>query len=211
MDSNKENPASSCGPDCSCNTKRGMALPVKIVLLIAIVAVAGAVLSNSLNRKAAQKAPAESGAAYAVKASSSQVKTDSSHSSAADSLPVVFQPLASISALNEAAQDVDGVFILLVGSDTEKTPGIAREVTAAKKAIFARGTRMGTFQLAGGSPDFAPLAGQLKLPGVVVIMKGRGMRGVSGADINETKLLQACLAAMQPTSCCPAGGKRVCK
>ena len=52
---------------------------------------------------------------------------------------------------------------------------------------------------------------QLKPPGVVVILKGRGMRGVQGADITETKLLQAYMAAMQPTSCCPAGGSHVCK
>jgi hypothetical protein len=70
---------------------------------------------------------------------------------------------------------------------------------------------MGTFQLSSDAQDFAMLSAQLQPPGVVVMIKGRGMKGVQGADINQTKLLQAFMGAMQPTSCCPTGGNRVCK
>jgi hypothetical protein len=89
--------------------------------------------------------------------------------------------------------------------------GSLNEIAASKNAITERGTRMGAFQLSSTAQDFAMLSAQLQPPGVVIIVKGRGMKGVSGADINQTKLLQAFMGAMQPTSCCAAGGNRVCK
>jgi hypothetical protein len=214
MDSNKDNSNTSCGPDCSCNAKSGMPLHVKIILLIVIVAVAGAVLAGSLAKKSRAAAKPSTGysvAAFTPQAPSAVPPKDSSLSSAADTHAVSFVPLPSLSALNTVALDVEGVFILMINGETEKTPGIVKEIGAAKKAIASRGTRMGVFQLASGTPDFAMLSAQVKPPAVVVVLKGKGMRGVQGADINETKLLQAYMAALQPTGCCPAGGKRVCK
>ena len=219
MDSNKENPtSSSCGPECPCNTKSGMPLQIKIILFIVIIAVAGAVLSSSLIKKT-RTPPPKSSTEYAVTASqlpASSVVTrkDStvpSVSSAADTQTVSFKPLASLSDLNTVAQDVEGVFILLIKSETEKTPGIVKEITGAKKAIAARGMHMGTFQLNREAPDYTTITSQMTPPGVLVVVKGKGMRGVQGSDITETKLLQAYMAAMQPTSCCPAGGSHVCK
>jgi hypothetical protein len=70
---------------------------------------------------------------------------------------------------------------------------------------------MGAFQLNREAPDYTTITGQMTPPGVLVVVKGKGMRGVQGSDITETKLLQAYMAAMQPTSCCPAGGSHVCK
>ena len=81
----------------------------------------------------------------------------------------------------------------------------------AANAIATQGMRMGVFQLASGTPDFELINSQLPSPGVLVVVKGRGMRGVAGKNITKTNLLQACVAAMQPSSCCPAGGNRVCK
>jgi len=48
---------------------------------------------------------------------------------------------------------------------------------------------MGTFQLSSDAQDFAMLSAQLQPPGVVVMIKGRGMKGVQGADINQTKII----------------------
>lgn len=104
-----------------------------------------------------------------------------------------------------------GVFILVVKSDTEKTPAIAQEISYAANAIATQGMRMGVFQLASGTQDYEFINSQLPSPGVVVVIKGRGMRAVAGKNITKTNLLQACIAAMQPSSCCPAGGNRVCK
>ena len=217
MESNKENTTSSpCGPDCSCTTKNGLSPRTKIILLVVIIAIAGAVLANSLMNKSRTIAAVNSSSGYAVtssqpSASFAVVQNDSSVSSKADTQTVSFKPLTSLSALNSVALDVDGVFILLVKSEAEKAPGIVNEIIAAKNAITARGMRMGTFQLTNDAQDFAMLSAQLQPPGVVVIIKGRGMKGVRVADINQTKLLQAFIGAMQPSSCCPAGGNRVCK
>jgi hypothetical protein len=217
MDSNKENTNSTaCGPDCSCTTKKGLSLQTKIVLLVAILAIAGAVLANSLVNKSKTTAEANTSTGYAMPASqpvasSAVVPKDSSVSDKPDLQNVSFKPLASLSALNTDAMDVDGVFILLVKNEAEKTPGILKEVATAKNAIMTHGTRMGTFQLSSNSQDFAMLSAQLQPPGVVVMIKGRGMKGVQGADINQAKLLQAFMGAMQPTSCCPTGGNPVCK
>jgi hypothetical protein len=139
------------------------------------------------------------------------MKKDTAGSIADDTQSVSFTPLASISALNDVAQDVDGVFILLVTNAVDKTPGLVKEVTAAKKNIGARGIRMGAFQLSADAPEFSVLSGQLKPPGIIVMVKGKNMRGVQGADINKTKLLQAFIAASQASSCCSSGGNRVCK
>jgi hypothetical protein len=217
MDSNKEHPtSSSCGPDCSCNTKSGMPLQIKIILFIVIIAVAGAVLSSSLIKKTRTKTTAKASTEYAVTASqlpasSAMTKKDTSVSSVADTQTVSFKHLASLSDLNTVAQDVEGVFILLIKNDAEKTPGMLKEISAAKKAIASHGMHMGAFQLNKEAPDYTTITSQMPAPGVLVVVKGKGMRGVQGSDITETKLLQAYMAAMQPTSCCPAGSKRVCK
>jgi hypothetical protein len=216
MDSNKENAnPPACGPDCSCSIKKGMSPRTKIVLLFVIIAVAGTVLANSLVNKSRKEAATNSSPGYAVTlpepSSSTLGQKDSSGPNTAESQTVSFKPLASLSALNTEALDFDGVFILLVKSESEKTPGILKEIAAAKNAIMAHGAHMGTYQLSSSSQDFAILSAQLQPPGVVVMIKGRGMKGVQGVDINQNKLLQAFMGAMQPTSCCSAGGNRVCK
>jgi len=216
MDSNKENTNSpACGPDCSCSIKKGMPLRTKIILLFVIIAVAGTVLANSLINKSRKNAPTDPSTGYTVALSqpptSPSLQKESSSSNTTESQNISFKPLASLSALNTEAMDVDGVFILLVKSDAEKTSAIFKEIAAAKNIITAHGTHMGTFQLSSDAQDFATLSAQLQPPGVVVMIKGRGMKGVQGADINQTKLLQAFMGAMQPTSCCPTGGNRVCK
>jgi hypothetical protein len=184
MDTNKEDQNSpSCGPDCSCSPKKGMSPRIKIILLFVIVAVAGTVLANSLVNKSRKEAAPNPAPSYAVTlpqpASSSTGQHDASVS---DPKTVSFKPLASLSALNTEAMDVDGVFILLVKSEADKTPAMLNEIAASKNAITERGTRMGAFQLSSTTQDFAMLSAQLQPPGVVIIVKGRGMKGVSGAD-----------------------------
>jgi len=209
---------SSCGPDCSCNPKKGLSIQVKLILLAIIILGAGAVLTASLIKKSHMAAATKPSTGYAVSAFQTQsplapsiVKKDTSGSSVDDTQLVSFKPLASISALNDVAQHDDGVFILLVKNEADKTPNLVKEITETKKAIATRGIRMGTFQLAGNAPEFAVFSAQLPPPGVVVIVKGKSMRGVQGADINKTKLLQAFIAASQASSCCSSGGNRVCK
>lgn len=214
MDTSKEDSTSSpCGLGCSCNANKGPSVQVK---LIVIIVVAGAVLATSLVKKSRLNASTKPATGYAVEAfgaqaASSVVKKDTSVSTVADMQVVSFKPLASISALNTVALDVDGVFILMVKNEAENTPFIVKEITETIKTIIAHGVHMGIFQLANDAPEYATLSVQVPPPGVIVIIKGRSMRGVQGADINKSKLLQAFMAAMQPASCCSSGGNRVCR
>lgn len=220
MDNNEQkNESSSCGPDCTCNSNKGMSARTKTIILAIIVITAGLVLGNSLLRKSPSTVSAlqqteYSGALSKVPAAavhSQDTAQDSATTAKPPAKAVSIAPLASFESLNTVAQDVDGVFILLVNSEAQKTPAMQQEIAAAMKTIAARGVRMSAFQLAATAPEFAEMTSQMPVPGVLAVFKGRGMRGVQGQNITETKLLQACLAAMQPTSCCPAGGKRVCK
>jgi hypothetical protein len=179
-----------------------------------IIIVAGAVLGHSLikiSRSVATPTKPGYSAVLSLKASMPGAQQRQASETKPAMQNISFAPLASLASLDTAARDMGGVVILLVNNDTEKTPAMLQEIAAAIKTIASRGTRMGTFQLSGATPDFAAMTAQMPAPGVLVAVKGRGMRGVQGSDINETKLLQAWLAAMQPRSCCPAGGNHVCK
>jgi flagellar basal body-associated protein FliL len=203
----------SCGPECSCNKKKGLSANTKMILFIIIIVCAGAVLANSIIRRAHQtKEPAKSDYASALADNQSPIiKKDSLSEITAKEPGESFIPLPSLSALDQLAAAYDGVFILLIKNETEKTQSMTKEIKDAINAIAGQGLRMGAFQLAGETPEFAMLNAQLPSPGVVVIIKGKGMRGVSGNDITQNKLLQACFAAMLPSGCGPGACKTPCK
>jgi hypothetical protein len=203
-----------CGPDCACNNEKGLSRRTKVILLAVIVICAGAVLSASIVRKSSQaKAPAASSyaSALSLKSSAAPAKTDSTSGPGDVGKAISFAMLPSFASLDTLAADFDGVFILMVKSEAEKTKAITQEIGNAAATITAKGVRMGAFQLAAGSPEFESLSTQVPSPGVIVVVKGHGMRAVTGNNITRTNLLQACIAAMQPSGCCPAGGNRVCK
>jgi hypothetical protein len=209
----------SCGPDCACNTKKGLSTRTRMILIAIIIITAGAVLSNSLIKKSRSCCPVPQASGYSSVLHPATVPADSTRNPlerrAAETKPpiksVSIAPLASFGSLDTDAKDVDGVFILLVNDEKQKTPEMVQEIAAAANAIASRGVRMSIFQLASASQDFTAITAQLPTPGVLAVIKGKGMRGVQGKDITQAKLLQAALSAMQPGSCCPAGGKRVCK
>jgi hypothetical protein len=203
-----------CGPGCSCKTEKGLSRRTKIILLTIIVLCAGAVLAGSIVRKSRQAQTLKAASGYESALSLKTVaptKTDSTSGAKDTGKTISFAMLPSLASLNSMAADFDGVFILMVKSDAEKTAEIAREIGYATTAITARGMRMGAFQLAAGTPEFESLIVQVPSPGVIVIVKGRGMRAVAGKNITRTNLLQACVAAMMPSGCGASCGNRVCK
>jgi hypothetical protein len=202
-----------CGPDCACKTEKGLSRRTKVILLAVIIICAGAVLASSIMRKSRQaKTPAASSYASALSLKSvTPVKTDSTSGAGDTGKAISFAMLPSLESLDTLAVNFDGVFILMVKSEAEKSKAITQEIGNAAATITAKGMRMGAFQLAAGSPEFESLSTQVPSPGVIVVVKGHGMRAVAGNNITRTNLLQACIAAMQPSGCCPAGGNRVCK
>jgi hypothetical protein len=214
VENKTEQPESQqCGPDCACKAEKGLSRHTKVVLLAVIIICAGAVLASSIVRKSRQaKMPAASNYASALSLKSvAPVKTDLTSGAGDTGKAISFAMLPSFASLDTLAANFDGVFILMVKSEAEKTKAIIQEIDNAAATITAKGMRMGAFQLAAGSPEFESLGTQVPSPGVIVVVKGHGMRAVAGNNITRTNLLQACIAAMQPTACCPAGGNRVCK
>ena len=195
----------SCGPDCACTTKTASS-PAKLILFAIIIIVAGAALGYSLMRKSHADSNASPAGYPALSLNAAQDKKQSPPSQ-----PEAFAPLESFTSLNTVAKELGGVFVLLVDNDAGKTPAMVQEITAAKNAIAAHGMQMGMFQLNRNSPDFEGASEQLKPPGVLVLVKGKGVRGVPGAEITQTNLLQAFMAAMQPSGCCAAGSGKSCK
>jgi len=203
----------SCGPECSCNEKIGLSARTKMILFCIIVFCAGAILANSIIRRSHQtQEPAKADYASALASNPAPfIKKDSLSGVKVKKPAESFILLPSLSSLDQLAAAYDGVFILLIKNETEKTQSMIKEINDAINAMAARGIRMGAFELAGGTQEFAMLNAQLPSPGVVAIMKGSGMRGVSGNDITQTKLLQASVAAMLPSGCGPGACKTPCK
>jgi hypothetical protein len=208
--------AQQCGPGCTCKPETEKSKRVKFILAAAIIICSGAVLANSIIRKSRQTSPppaAGYASALSNKAGISTTPDSAARMKDSGNIKSVAM-LTSLSSLDMVASQFDGVFILMVKSDAEKTPYIFQEIESATTTIQSQGLRMGAFQLAAGTPDFEALSPQLPSPGILVIVKGRGMRGVSGADITQTKLLQACFAAMLPSGCGPGAcqtGSASCK
>jgi len=77
------------------------------------------------------------------------------------------------------------------------------------------GIKFGIFTLKTSSRDYEQFATAKAVPGVLAMVKGRGMNTVSG-DITEWKLIQGYVAASSAAGsggCCPSGGggSKVCK
>jgi hypothetical protein len=80
---------------------------------------------------------------------------------------------------------------------------------AAARTIEAKGIKCGLFTLKAGSADYDQIAKQMSVPGVLALVKGRGMSAVSG-EVTEAKLLQGYVAASSASKCGPGAGAGCC-
>jgi len=112
--------------------------------------------------------------------------------------------LDSLASLNKVAAETDAVFILLAAEDKLKMESVTTEVEAAAKKIQGGGSRICAFTLKKDAPNYAQLAKQFSIPCVLAMVKGRGLRAVSG-EITEKKLIQAYVMASRPQSSCGPG------
>lgn len=113
--------------------------------------------------------------------------------------------LNSIATLNTVAVNQDAVFVYVPAKDGGiVSKEIADAIATAKQKIEAKGTKLGLYTLQSSSPEYANLASQLTLPGMLVMSKGKGMGSVSGG-ITEEKILQAYVASSRAGGCGPSG------
>jgi hypothetical protein len=112
--------------------------------------------------------------------------------------------IASLSDLNKVAAANDAAFVYLPAKDEASNNLPLASIESAASRINAQGHKVALFTLEMGSRDYAQLAAQMPVPGVVVLVKGRGMSAVYGV-ITETKLLQGFVAASNASACGPSG------
>ena len=80
---------------------------------------------------------------------------------------------------------------------------------AAVRTMEAKGVKCGLFTLKPGTRDYDQVAKQMAVPGVLALVKGRGMSAVSG-EVTEAKLLQGYVAAGSAGGCGPGAGAGCC-
>lgn len=204
----------------------------RTVMFVVIVVAAGAVLGRSLLNKSNSSAGQEEQAFAAIQPATDSDTPSSSDSATKVQNPAttgisentakvsdtpsqdlsvkpastLWGPeLDSFASLNKAAMNSNGVFLLLAADDEQANQDITAQIEAAAKKIEAGGMRVSAFRLKKGTQNYTQVASQLSVPCVLVMVKGAGASGVSG-EINETKLIQAFVAASRPSGCCPTGG-----
>lgn len=113
--------------------------------------------------------------------------------------------IGAFAELNTVAAKSDAVFVYLLGKgETSGNAPATKAMQAAVRTLEAKGTKCAIFTLKADSPDYANLGPQLALPGVLAMVKGKGMNAVSG-EITETKLVQGYVAASSAGGCGSGG------
>jgi MYXO-CTERM domain-containing protein len=205
----KQQASACCGPGCGCETaaKPGKARWVVGVLVLAaagVMVVRGMVKSD---KGATQASPA--GFANPAATQSAAAGADTSSDAAAAGETSVGTTIGAFAELNTVAIKTDAVFIYLPGKEGTAVKPPSTPMKAAARTIEAKGIKCGLFTLKAGSADYDQIAKQMSVPGVVALVKGRGMSAVSG-EVTEAKLLQGYVAASSASKCGPGAGAGCC-
>ena len=206
MDSPKQE-ASACAPGCDCHaggpSGRTRLVLGMIVLLATATLVARAVIRG-------QGTSAEPDPTAFVLPTVAQAPLAESVSAAPPletaKTPDLFvgKEIAALSELNTMASASNAVFVYVPGKDGASSSLPAKAMKSAASRIESQGHKVGLFTLDRGSADYEKLAAQMSVPGVLAMVKGRGMSTVSG-DITEPKLIQGYVAAGSASGCGPSG------
>lgn len=199
----KQEGAACCGPGCGCETaaKPGKA---RWVVGVIVLAAAGVLVVKGMIRSdkgAAQAATPGFANPVAVQPAAG---TDTKAEGAAADEKTVGATIGAFAELNTTAAKTDAVFVFLPAKDGSGTAPSAPMKSAAK-AIEAKGMKCALFTLKPGSADYEQIAKQMAVPGVVTLVKGKGMTAVSG-EVTEAKLLQGYVGACSSGGCGPGAG-----
>jgi len=201
-----------CGPGCDCGKPSGNKKLKAVICIIVLLAVGSIFAYKAKNGKqTAQVNPTTTAFAAPI---ANEVNEQNSVTSTIDKQEPVVKAveenkkvgefLDSLATLNKVAIDKDAVFIFVPAKNSDI---VSKEtfdaIASAKQKIESKGAKLGLYTIQSSSPEYANLAAQLTLPGMLVMSKGRGMGAVSG-EITETKILQAYVASAS-AGCGPSG------
>jgi hypothetical protein len=184
--------ASDCGPGCGCHST-GAAGRMRRVLGV-IVLVAAAVMVGRAVIKSNAASTEASTPAFGAPFAAPDNSTASSGESAKTAETSVGMSLGAFSELNGVAGKSDAVFIFVPGKDGASGNLPSAAMNSAARKLEAQGYKINLFTLKAASPDYSQVATQMSVPGVIAMVKGRGMNAISG-EITEAKLIQGLVAA----------------
>lgn len=210
----KEIKLEDCAPGCNCGKPSGNKKLKAVICLIVLLAICGIFVYKAKSAK--QIAPANTETAFApplvneVNEQKPAVPTTDKQELVAkpvENKKRVGQFIDSLASLNKVAVNQDAVFVFVpaYGNDIVSKETIDA-IASAEQKLKSSGLNIGLYTLQFSSPsnEYADIASQLTLPGMLVMSKGRGVGAVSG-EITETKLLQAYVASSRAGGCCPSG------
>lgn len=174
-----------------------------------MLAAAGVLVVKGMvkNDKGSTQAPAEG---YANPAATQVTAgADTKAEVAAADETTVGTILGAFAELNTAAAKTEAVFVFLPGKEGTSAKAPSAPMKAAVRTMEAKGVKCGLFTLKPGTRDYEQVAKQMAVPGVLALVKGRGMSAVSG-EVTEAKLLQGYVAAGSAGGCGPSAGAGCC-
>ena len=204
--------AADCSSGCDCHSQK--ASGKRRMIIGAVILVAAGTLVVRAMTKGAEVSQKTQTATFSVPTASqpATVKTLESIPSASPPLattkeaePIIGTAIGTFSELNLLAAETDAILMFLPGKEGTSRILPSASMKDAARTIEGKGLKCGLFTLKAGSPDYDKIATQMPTPGVLAMVKGRGMSAVSG-DITELKLVQAFLAASSSGGCGSAPG-----
>jgi hypothetical protein len=208
MESSKQQGSACCGPGCGCDSA-GKPSKSRWMVGVIVLAIAGVMVVRGMVRSdkgATQASPAGFADPAATETTAGGSVTNSE---AAVDETTVGTTIGAFAELNTVAIKTDAVFIYLPGKEVTAAKAPSKPMKAAAKLIEGKGTKCGLFTLKPGSADYDKVGKQMSVPGVVALVKGRGMSAVSG-EITEAKLVQGFVAAGSAGGCGPGAGAGCC-
>jgi len=204
--------ASSCGADCGCHSSKSPG-KMRMVAGTIVLLAAGTLVVRAIT-KSEETAPKPAEPTFATPAAlqptaTPEEKTPAPKASAGTTI-------GAFSELNLLAASNDAVFLYLPGKDATASTTPSTVMSGAARTIEGQGVKCGLFTMKAGSPDYDKIAGQISIPAVLALVKGRGMSAISG-EITEEKLIQGYVATSRsggcgsggcaPSGCAPTGCK----
>jgi len=201
----------NCAPGCNCGKPSGNKKLKVVVCLIVLLAICGIFVYKTKSAK--QSSPTKTETAFTAPIANQANGQEPTVKSVEDK-KMVGEFIDSLASLNKVAVNQDAVFVFVpVYGNNIVSKETTEAIASAEQKLKSSGLIIGLYTLRFSSPsnEYANLAAQLTLPGMLVMSKGRGMGAVSG-EITETKLLQAYVASSRTGGCCPSGsGSAGCK
>jgi len=190
--------ASACGSECGCHATGIQSKTRRIIGALVIVAAMAMVARAVVKSNAAPPQTSEQAFALPIADTNSIAAAQAAETS-------VGTRIGTLAELNAVAAKLDAVFVFLPGKEGISSNLPAATMNKAARTIEAQGKKIGLFTLLPSSHDYDQIEGQISLPAVLAMVKGRGMKAISG-DITETKLVQGYLAASSAGGCGTGGG-----